>query len=244
MIGTLRAVAFDAPDHHALADFYAKLLDAELLGDSDEWAVIRTPGGWRLGFQPAPGLIRSTWPTQQLPQQLHLDLQVADMSEAARRALSLGAARAYGEDGDDDRQFIVMTDPAGHPFCLCASEQDEPIRVFGVCIDCPAPAVLARFYGVLLGLESRYEGADGGWLAGDGPMASLTFQAVPDYNPPRWPDPGYPQQLHLDVAVRDADAAEREVLEIGGRRLPGGGDNWRVYADPADHPFCLVVPEA
>jgi hypothetical protein len=30
------------------------------------------------------------------------------------------------------------------------------------------------------------------------------------------------------------------VLTLGARRLPGEGDDFRVYADPAGHPFCLV----
>jgi Glyoxalase-like domain len=30
------------------------------------------------------------------------------------------------------------------------------------------------------------------------------------------------------------------VLALGARPLPGGGETFRVYADPAGHPFCLV----
>jgi hypothetical protein len=81
---------------------------------------------------------------------------------------------------------------------------------------------------------------DGAWLTGDGPMANVTFSQVTDYNPPRWPDPAAPQQLHLDVLVEDVDTAEQRALAFGAKRLPGEGENWRVYADPAAHPFCLV----
>jgi hypothetical protein len=35
-------------------------------------------------------------------------------------------------------------------------------------------------------------------------------------------------------------AAEQRALATGAHRLPGEGVNWRVYADPAGHPFCLV----
>ena len=45
----------------------------------------------------------------------------------------------------------MLTDPAGHPFCLARNDQSEPIRVFGVNIDCPDPKTLAAFYGELLG---------------------------------------------------------------------------------------------
>ncbi len=51
-----------------------------------------------------------------------------------------------------------------------------------------------------------------------------------------------PQQLHLDVEVDDADEAELAVLALGATRLPDPSDaeDFRVFADPAGHPFCLV----
>jgi hypothetical protein len=29
------------------------------------------------------------------------------------------------------------------------------------------------------------------------------------------------------------------VLALGATELPGGGEGFKVYADPAGHPFCL-----
>jgi catechol 2,3-dioxygenase-like lactoylglutathione lyase family enzyme len=241
VIGTLRNVAFDAPDHGALVRFYADLLGGDILGESPEWSVIGTPDGWRIGSQPAADHRPPSWPTQELPQQLHLDFQVPDVGAAAERAQELGAASTGSGDG---QQLLVMTDPAGHPFCLCANDQAEAIRVFGVCIDCPDPVALAQFYAALLGLESQYEGADGAWLGSQNSAVNVTFQGVTDYNPPRWPDPAYPQQAHLCVMVDDIGVATAQVIEIGGQPLPASGDNWRVYADPAGHPFCLVFDPA
>ena len=37
-----------------------------------------------------------------------------------------------------------------------------------------------------------------------------------------------------------AGSAEAAALAIGATRLPGNGDNWRVYADPVGKPFCLT----
>jgi len=71
----------------------------------------------------------------------------------------------------------------------------------------------------------------------------VMFQQVEPYLPPRWPDPAHPQQVHLDVTVEDIGSAERAALTIGATRLPGDGENWRVYADPAGKPFCLVWSE-
>ncbi len=40
--------------------------------------------------------------------------------------------------------------------------------------------------------------------------------------------------------VDDIDAAEPQILKLGAERL-SRGDDCRVYADPAGHPFCLIV---
>lgn len=68
----------------------------------------------------------------------------------------------------------------------------------------------------------------------------MAVQLAPDHQPPQWPD-GSPQQIHLDLRVEDVEAAEAEVLRLGARLLRAEeGENWRVYADPAGHPFCLT----
>jgi hypothetical protein len=72
----------------------------------------------------------------------------------------------------------------------------------------------------------------------------VSFQRAPGHRPPTFPDPASSQQFHLDVTVHDVEAAEAKVLALGARRLAGGNDEgddkFRVYADPAGHPFCLV----
>jgi hypothetical protein len=108
-----------------------------------------------------------------------------------------------------------------------------------VVIDCPEPLALAEFYAELIG--GRIVRRDKDWVTvEDGGGRRLAFQLAPDHQPPRWPDPAHPQQFHLDVKVDDVDAAEARVLALGATRLPGEGDDFRVYADPAGHPFCLV----
>ena len=82
--------------------------------------------------------------------------------------------------------------------------------------------------------------ADGIAMIGADGAQPVMFQQVEHYTAPRWPDPAYPQQFHLDVTVEDVDAAEQAALGIGATRLDGAGPNWRVYADPAGKPFCLV----
>jgi hypothetical protein len=41
--------------------------------------------------------------------------------------------------------------------------------------------------------------------------------------------------------VDDIDEAEPKVLALGATPLPGEGSSFRVYADPAGHPFCLCT---
>jgi hypothetical protein len=91
----------------------------------------------------------------------------------------------------------------------------------------------------MLGLDLAYEGPEGALVTGGG--SSVKFQQVSDYSPPRWPDPAHPQQAHLDIAVADLDAGEARVLELGAVRLDAGGPRFRVFADPAGHPFCLTL---
>ena len=114
-------------------------------------------------------------------------------------------------------------------------------RMRTIALDCPDPRALARFYGELLGWEVTY--ADDGWVNLAGSGGKLSFQLAPDYVAPTWPDPKVPQQIHVDVTVDDVDAAEQAVLALGATKTelqPGVPDgNWRVYLDPAGHPFCL-----
>ena len=111
--------------------------------------------------------------------------------------------------------------------------------LFAVTIDAPDASALAHFYADLTGMEVTYDGPEGALITADG--RSVMFQQVGDYTPPRWPDPAYPQQAHLDLLVDDLDAGEAVVLERGASRLEGGGERFRVFADPAGHPFCLVA---
>ena len=107
-----------------------------------------------------------------------------------------------------------------------------------IVIDCPEPLALARFYSELLGWP--IVNADDDWVdVGDG-QPRLAFQLAPDHQAPQWPDPARPQQFHLDVRVDDVEVADKAVLALGATRLPGEGADFRVYADPAGHPFCLI----
>ncbi|KOT99372.1 glyoxalase [Streptomyces rimosus subsp. pseudoverticillatus] len=118
-------------------------------------------------------------------------------------------------------------------------------RIRTTVLDCPDTLALARFYQGLLG--GRISGRGEQWteLHVEG-VPHLSFQQAPGYEPPAWPDPGRSQQLHLDFDVEDIEAAERHALALGAVPLDvddaGGARRFRVYADPAGHPFCLIRP--
>ncbi len=111
----------------------------------------------------------------------------------------------------------------------------------GVVIDCADPQSLASFYAELLGMVRVQDEPD--WVViGTAPdRPGIAFARVPDYQPPTWPDGPRPQHRHFDVRVSDLDRAEAEVLRLGAVRLSGGGDTFRVFADPVGHPFCLIT---
>jgi catechol 2,3-dioxygenase-like lactoylglutathione lyase family enzyme len=109
-------------------------------------------------------------------------------------------------------------------------------------LDCPDPEALADFYGRITGWPVGYRDDD--WVQLDsGGGHTLAFQRAPGHQPPPWPAPDGAQQAHLDFLVDDLAACEQAVLAIGARRAdvqpePGA---FRVYLDPAGHPFCLVL---
>ncbi|MGW1003398.1 VOC family protein [Streptomyces sp. NPDC002520] len=117
-LAKLGAVVLDCPDPRALAGFYAEVLGGTVEGDG-RWVDLTVPGGQTLAFQAAPGFVAPAWPTPDRSQQFHLDLTVEDLDTAEKQVLALGARPLDTEDGS--RNWRVYADPAGHPFCLCAS---------------------------------------------------------------------------------------------------------------------------
>lgn len=225
---------FDAADIAEVGSFYAELTGWDVVRHDSDRFGIQTPDGQEIEFQRAPDHVAPQWPGQERPQQFHLDLQTDDPRAQAERAVGLGATRLA-----DGPAWITLADPAGHPFDLCQADGVGPVmRLFAVTIDAPDASALARFYADLAGMEVTYDGQEGAFIAGGG--KSLMFQQVSDYKPPRWPDPAHPQQAHLDLLVDDLDTGETRAVELGARRLSASGERFRVFTDPAGHPFCLL----
>ncbi|MFJ1793677.1 VOC family protein [Kitasatospora griseola] len=119
MIGTLQCVVLDCHYPAGLAHFYAALLGGEVdrpdprWSLDEEWSTVHLPGGHVLGFQHVEDYRPPIWPDPAHPQQLHLDIEVEDISAVEQRVVELGA-----EVKDREAGWTVFVDPAGHPFCL------------------------------------------------------------------------------------------------------------------------------
>jgi catechol 2,3-dioxygenase-like lactoylglutathione lyase family enzyme len=121
--------------------------------------------------------------------------------------------------------------------------------------DCRA---LGEFYRELLGLRYRAgeePPADGSpddvdWLVlldQDGNRV-LTIQEKKDTTAPTWPAEDVPIQMHMDFRVPSVEELERHRARaeaLGARllhdRSRDEGEPLYVLADPAGHPFCLLV---
>ena len=112
-----------------------------------------------------------------------------------------------------------------------------------VALDCPDPRALAEFYAAITGWEVERD--DGEWVQlRSNAGATLAFQRAPGHRPPMWPSDDHPQQAHLDFDVPDLDVGEEQVLALGAFKADvQPGTTFRVYLDPAGHPFCLVLDE-
>ncbi|MDG9720261.1 VOC family protein [Streptomyces sp. DH24] len=116
------------------------------------------------------------------------------------------------------------------------------MKLTAITLDCADPEALAAFYQQATGLapHPRSNGDFAGLMGEHGLL--IGFQRVDGYRAPDWPGQAVPQQLHLDFAVDDLDEAEALLLGLGATKpehQPGGA-RWRVFLDPAGHPFCLT----
>lgn len=121
--------------------------------------------------------------------------------------------------------------------------------------DCRA---LAEFYRRFLGLRYR----PGDEVPGDGSADEpdwlvlldqaghrvFAFQQVPVLARPTWPAHGVPKQMHHDFRVRSIEELRRHrqrAEELGATLLYDRTDDddepLYVFADPAGHPFCVLV---
>lgn len=116
---TVASSAFWAADGRALAEFYAAALGWEIAQEfPDENGVpvafLVTDGTTTYVFYTAKQFRAPNWPADELP--FHLDLSFADVADAERRLVDLGATKPDFQPGGE--QWTVLLDPSGQPFCI------------------------------------------------------------------------------------------------------------------------------
>ena len=128
----LQNTVLDTTNVRELAEFYRELLGlryrpgdeppADGTADDPDWLVLMDAGGVRkLAFQYADSVTRTTWPSPEVPMQLHLDFTVPSVAELERqreRAEALGAELIFDRTDDPEEPLYTFADLAGHPFCI------------------------------------------------------------------------------------------------------------------------------
>jgi hypothetical protein len=103
--GSVQCVVLDCPDPAALAGFYRAILGGVVNRADARWSTspayttLHTAAGLVLAFQRVPGYQSPRWPDP----------------EAARETATRQGATLLRSDG---RGWLILADPAGHPFCL------------------------------------------------------------------------------------------------------------------------------
>ena len=115
MIGKLHGTVIDCLDPIRLSKFYAQILGYTVVQSDSDWSVIgiseELPG---IAFQQNPNYTAPTWPSGDIPTQIHFDIRVEDFDSAVVEIESLGGS-LLSKSSDT---FWVCTDPEGHPFCI------------------------------------------------------------------------------------------------------------------------------
>ncbi|MBO3675794.1 VOC family protein [Streptomyces sp. NEAU-YJ-81] len=115
----LSAITLDCADPLVLAAFYQQATGLETHPKSNaDFAGLSREDGLFIGFQRVDEYQPPRWPDQTVPQQFHLDFDVDDLDKAEAWLLDLGAGKPDYQPNEDG--WRVLTDPAGHPFCVVA----------------------------------------------------------------------------------------------------------------------------
>ncbi|OKK17752.1 extradiol dioxygenase [Streptomyces sp. CB00455] len=122
-------LVLDCAEPESLALFYADLLGAEVRpGPVPDMVEVVGGAGVHLAMCRDHGYAPPSWPRPEDSQQAHLRILVAaaDLDEAEREAVSLGARPVSSDSEEGPRDARLFSDPAGHSFTLAAV--DVPAR--------------------------------------------------------------------------------------------------------------------
>ena len=104
-------LVIESHDPHALARFWAAVLDQPILYETDEEVIVGADK------HACPGLCFVVVPeAKTIKNRLHIDLDPDDLEAEVARVLALGARPA--DVGQGDVPWVVLADPEGNEFCV------------------------------------------------------------------------------------------------------------------------------
>lgn len=106
-------ITLDAADVAPLTKFWSAALKWPTVVVTDDYAMLQGPAH-ALGIGRTPDFRPPEWPDDG-QKQFHFDLSADDIEAAATHLIELGATRPEAQPGEG---WIVLLDPAGHPFCV------------------------------------------------------------------------------------------------------------------------------
>jgi catechol 2,3-dioxygenase-like lactoylglutathione lyase family enzyme len=112
----LGSTVINCSDLETMTRFWSQALDLtpNSAHPDDDFRVLRGPGV-NLSLQLSDTAVSAR-------DQMHLDLYTDEQQAQVERLRSLGArVIRHHEDPDDD--YVVMTDPEGNEFCVCATSE-------------------------------------------------------------------------------------------------------------------------
>jgi predicted enzyme related to lactoylglutathione lyase len=235
----LHALCFDANNPARLAQFWAGVLDWEMVEEPDDGFALlpRDDTGFRIEFFP-------TREQKVAPNQMHFDLtstSLEDQRETVARSLELGA-RHIDIGQRPEEGHVVLADPEGNEFCVI-----EPGNSF--LAGCGFIGALASegsqevgyFWSKALGWPLVWDQDQETAIRSPNGGPKITWGG-----PPLTPKTGK-YRLHFDLAPPRDDDQQDEVdrlVSLGASRVDiGQGDvSWVVMADPDGHEFCVLTP--
>ncbi|MER6299625.1 VOC family protein [Kitasatospora sp. NPDC001539] len=122
MASLVRHVTIDCADPHALAGFWARVLDGTVGEDDnpgDEEAVVESAGASLLFIRVPEG--------KAVKNRVHLDLQPQDRSrdEEVARLVALGATVLADHRTPDGKGWVTLADPEGNELCVERSRAER-----------------------------------------------------------------------------------------------------------------------
>ena len=115
------AISLDCANPGRLAQFWAELLGGEIAFQSDVFVAVKLENVWMTAVR-VENYQAPTWPSDTTPKQMHLDLAVTDLQLSSAEAIRLGATQCDVQPAPE--RYLVLLDPAGHPFCLTTQIPD------------------------------------------------------------------------------------------------------------------------